>query len=175
MKSLVLDPELHKALNSFSSRTFTAGQLVVAYRAAADQDATQKDDNYIYRQIHRLKMKGLIITLNKKSKGNQCYKLSETFGKQAFHHQSSKALSDSINDHSSGTIACDLRQRLKETELELLTLLGETEEYQALMKIAGNTSIDIETLFKDSRENSSKLLGKIQALNNVISQTESST
>jgi DNA polymerase-1 len=51
----------------------------------------------------------------------------------------------------------------------LLTAMGETEEYDAIYKEIPEMRVQIQSLYNDSRDRCSKLLGKVKALENLIS------
>lgn len=66
-----------------------------------------------------------------------------------------------------------LESQLKEYQISLLISIGESEEYKTLFAALPAMSTELEDLYIKAREKSSKLLGKIAAINNVLSHCKS--
>ena len=61
-----------------------------------------------------------------------------------------------------------LKERLKQSEVDLLTSIGESEEYMRLYQSFPEMKADLESLYMLARENSSKLLGQVKAIKSVL-------
>ncbi|EIK9884160.1 hypothetical protein LKW57_002142 [Salmonella enterica] len=66
-----------------------------------------------------------------------------------------------------------LESQLKEYQISLLVSIGESEEYKTLFAALPTMSTELEDLYIKAREKSSTLLGKITAINNVLSHCKS--
>lgn len=66
-----------------------------------------------------------------------------------------------------------LESQLKEYQISLLVSIGESEEYKNLFAALPTMSRELEDLYIKAREKSSTLLGKITAINNVLSHCQS--
>jgi hypothetical protein len=62
-----------------------------------------------------------------------------------------------------------LTERLNAHKMELLTAMGEVEEYDAICKDMPNLKEDIQSLYDDSRDRCSKILGRVKALESLLS------
>ncbi|MDO3384927.1 hypothetical protein QWI17_03625 [Gilvimarinus sp. SDUM040013] len=62
-----------------------------------------------------------------------------------------------------------LRERLSQHRSEMLCAMGETEEYEALCKDLPGFNDQAKNLYADARERSALLLGRIKALETLMS------
>ncbi len=62
-----------------------------------------------------------------------------------------------------------LRERLAKHRSEMLCALGEAEEYESLCKELPEFSEEAKSLYSEARERSALLLGKIKALESLLS------
>jgi len=60
--------------------------------------------------------------------------------------------------------------RLNQYKLELLTFMGETEEYELLCSQFPQLTEDLRERYSYARDNRSKILGRIKALESLINQ-----
>jgi hypothetical protein len=65
-----------------------------------------------------------------------------------------------------------LEKRLKESEVDLLTSIGESEEYMRLYRSFPEMKTHLESQYLQARENSSKLLGQIKAIKSVLAHQQ---
>ncbi|MFT6653313.1 MAG: hypothetical protein ACJAWI_000053, partial [Marinomonas primoryensis] len=61
---------------------------------------------------------------------------------------------------------------LKKHKLELLTTISEAEEYEALSSQLPSRRKDLQELYNDARNRYSKTLGKVKALESLISRCQ---
>ena len=170
--SFTVNTQLHAILQDESFNNFHVTQLRDAYvgNSSVTQDPTEAR-KYVYRQILRLVKKGLLLKKGTKNSKTVTYQKSELFFKTNFIAQSitagtvSKPKATSVDT----SIAVQLlEERLKESEVDLLTSIGESEEYMRLYRSFPEMKAHLKSQYLQARENSSKLLGQIKAIKSVI-------
>ncbi len=65
-----------------------------------------------------------------------------------------------------------LKEELSSHKLELLTTIAETEEYETLCQKLPSKQLEIQELYNDARNRYSKTLGKVKAIESLISRTK---
>ena len=136
--------------------------LIDTYVSAIGTKKTTSISNFIYRQIHRLKKLQFISVTGQNSHNKYVYKLSPGFREYPFSIKTSEAIEKIAPSKA-------LRQRLKSYEIDLLTLMGEAEEYKLLIDSTPQIATNLNDKFIESRNKSTKLVGKIRVLKSVIS------
>lgn len=63
-----------------------------------------------------------------------------------------------------------LQERLNRHKLEMLSTMGETEEYDAICKEIPELRDQVQVLYNASRDKCSKLLGKVKALESLLAR-----
>ncbi|EIK45845.1 hypothetical protein O59_001484 [Cellvibrio sp. BR] len=63
-----------------------------------------------------------------------------------------------------------LQERLNRHKLEMLSAMGETEEYDAICSEIPELQDDIQPLYNQSRDKCSKLLGRVKALESLLAR-----
>ena len=61
-----------------------------------------------------------------------------------------------------------LTERLSNQKLNLLTAIGEVEEYEAIYQELPEMRMQIQELYNESRDRCSKLLGTVKAIEKLI-------
>jgi predicted transcriptional regulator len=169
-----INAQLNLILQDEKFDNFSVIRLRDAYLAISP--TTEEPDEirkYVYRQIHRLVKKGLLLKKGTKNSKRITYQKSELFFKTKFIVQSDAKTGVVNQVASSSAITSDavvqLEERLKESEVDLLTSIGESEEYMQLYKSFPEMKEHLESQYLQAREKSSKLLGKIKAIKAVLS------
>ncbi|GIU51951.1 transcriptional regulator VspR [Shewanella sairae] len=166
--SIKMNAQLNDILQDENFDNFHVTQLRDAYLASSSvaQDFIEAR-KYVYRQILRLVKKGVLLKNGTKNSKGVTYQKSELFFKANFIIQSkSKPLGLMTTNTSFGVQR--LEERLKETEIDLLTSIGESEEYMRLYESFPEMKIHLESMYLQARENSTKLLGQIKAIKSVL-------
>ncbi|KFZ36515.1 hypothetical protein HR45_16175 [Shewanella mangrovi] len=171
--SIKINAQLNSIIQDENFDNFSVTQLLDSYLAMC---AVTKEPNearkYVYRQIHRLVKKGLLLKKGTKNSKSIMYQKSELFFDTKFLVQSTTAAPvsqvTSAPAYASDAIK-QLEERLKESEVDLLTSIGESEEYMRLYQSFPEMKAHLESLYLLARENSSKLLGQIKAIKSVLS------
>lgn len=164
---------LHTILQDESFNNFRVSQLSDAYVAISP---TNKDSvevrKYVYRQILRLVKKGLLLKKGTKNSKRVTYQKSDLFHEASFITERKVNKPEVMIDASTNFAFQQLEKRLKESEVDLLTSIGESEEYMRLYKSFPEMKEHLESQYMLARENSSKLLGQIKAIKSVITHQQ---
>ncbi|QYJ71349.1 response regulator [Shewanella sp. FJAT-51649] len=174
--SIKICPTLHTILQDESFNNFQIKSLRDAYLAASTSYITvSKTYNFIYQQVHRLVKKGL-LDKNVDQQSNET-----TYQKTTIFFQANFILQDPKKSESVGaTLASkqkhntikQLEERLKQSEIDLLTSIGESEEYMRLYQSFPEMKAHLESQYLLARETSSKLLGQIKAIKSAITHQQ---
>jgi hypothetical protein len=174
--SIKINTQLNTILQDESFDNFHVTQLRDEYltNSSVSQDLVQAR-KYIYRQILRLVKKGLLLKKGTKNSKKVVYQKSELFSKTNFIVQSTTE--DKVNRPKAiivgtNTAVQQLEERLKESEVDLLTSIGESEEYMRLYQSFPEMKAHLEFQYLQARENSSKLLGQIKAIKSVLAHQQ---
>ncbi len=169
MAKITLKPEVLKVLKTLNDGSFTVDQITQMYLAEGSEAHETKKSarQFIYRTILRLIKSGEMARLDG-NKGWPKYKLTDKFQLR---------LSPSANPPSTppthrvqnASSHQGLTERLNAHKMELLTAMGEVEEYDAICKDMPNLKADIQSLYDESRDRCSKILGRVKALESLLS------
>ncbi|MCL1063051.1 response regulator [Shewanella benthica] len=174
--SIKINAQLNTILQDEHFDNFHVTQLRDAYLANSSvvQDLVEAR-KYVYRQILRLVKKGLLLKKGTKNSKRVIYQKSELFFKANFIVQSRTA--GTVNQPIAASVDTNiavqqLEDRLKESEVDLLTSIGESEEYMRLYQSFPEMKVHLEFQYLQARENSSKLLGQIKAIKSVLAHQQ---
>jgi predicted transcriptional regulator len=177
-KKMDLDRDLLSILLTESFNNFTVLELRSAYLAIVNnpQLSPVNARKYVYRHILRLEKKGLLERKYSEKKDRTFYSKSKLFSSDKFKTQEN-IQEDPVHQIKSEEIAdlkMDLINRLNQYKLELLTSMGETEEYELLCNQFPQLIEDLKERYNHARDNRSKVLGRIKALESLINQQDQS-
>jgi hypothetical protein len=181
------DRQLHSLLCHHISEEFTTRQLRDAYAALLPPSSFRLADVrvYVYEQIRRLIRVGWAETAEQRQKRGQVFRLLEmpkrlqlvlvdgSFSKSVV---SLDVLADEGREKPCRVFSlmeeqddqARLQMMLKETRLDLLSSLGETERYKQLFEEIPHLKGRLEGAYLEVRDRSSKLLGHIRAIENTL-------
>lgn len=181
------DRQLHSLLCQHFSVEFTTRQLRDAYAAVLPPSSFRLADVrvYVYEQIRRLIRVGWAEMAEQRQTRGQVFRLLEipqrlqlvlvdgSFSKSV---DALKVLADEGREHpcpvSSPIEEQDdqtrLQAMLKETRLDLLSSLGETERYKQLFEEIPHLKGRFEGAYLEVRDRSSKLLGHVRAIEKTL-------
>ncbi|MBB1391526.1 response regulator [Shewanella sp. SG44-6] len=174
--SIKICSTLHTILQDESFNHFQVIELRDVYHAVSQGcESVSQTYNFIYRQISRLVKKGLLKKSQNEGLKSITYQKTELFSKTNFiistsDEQSYHPLSQAEN--ISKDKIQNLEQRLKQSEVDLLTSIGESEEYMRLYNSFPEMKSHLESQYMLARENSSKLLGQIKAIKSVLTHQQ---
>ncbi|MEJ2765232.1 response regulator [Photobacterium sp. MCCC 1A19761] len=154
---------------------FTVVEMRDAYLSSFDNDLDKNEARkIIYRQILRLQKRGLLEKNGANNARDSRYKKTALFYQSDLKPHpkgDSPARQISNHDHISeckDPVIHQLKERLKQCEVDLLTSIGESEEYMRLYESFPEMKEHLESQYLQARENSSKLLGQIKAIKIVL-------
>ena len=174
--SIKICSTLHTILQDESFNDFQVIELRDAYLAVSQcSESESQAYKFIYRQISRLVKKGLLKKSQNEGLKSITYQKTQLFSKTNFiistsDKRSYHALSQAEN--ISKDKIQHLEQRLKQSEVDLLTSIGESEEYMRLYNSFPEMKSHLESQYMLARENSSKLLGQIKAIKSVLTHQQ---
>ncbi|MBD1573698.1 MULTISPECIES: hypothetical protein [Vibrio] len=134
-------------------------------KAGYSFDSRERTYQYVYRGLCRLESEGWLI-----SEGEKRTKRYSVVHKK----DSEKKAVNNIVDVRCDDVSKwrdDLTKERSQAQAELSILLGEIDEYVFLMQKYQSLFEQIQPLLVFAREGSAKLLGKINALSNVLSKS----
>ena len=174
--SVKINAQLNTILQDENFDNFHVTQLRDAYleNSSVVQDLVEAR-KYIYRQILRLVKKGLLLKKGTKNSKNTVYQKSELFFIANFivqNEMNSKVNKPDPSTTGTSLAIPQLEERLKQSEIDLLTSIGESEEYIRLYKSFPEMKLHLESQYLQARESSSKLLGQIKAIKSVLAHQQ---
>jgi hypothetical protein len=183
------DRQLHCLLCQHCSADFTTRQLRDAYAALLPHSSYRLADVriYVYEQIRRLVRVGWVEMAEQRQKRGQVFRLLEMpqrlqlvlvdscFSKIVNSVDTSadegkeRPLSSSTSmEMASSDDEARLQAMLKETRLDLLSSMGETERYKQLFEEIPHLKGRLEVVYLEVRDRSSRLLGHLRAIENTL-------
>lgn len=181
------DRQLHSLLCEHSPREFTTRQLRDAYAALLPPSSFRLADVrvYVYEQIRRLIRVGWVEMAAQRQKRDQVFRILEmplrlqlvlVNGSFSMTVDSLDAPADEgretpcsgPNPKEGQDDRTRLQVMLKETRLDLLSSLGETERYKQLFEEIPHLKGRFEGVYLEARDKSSKLLGHVRAIENTL-------
>jgi hypothetical protein len=168
MKPKHLKHEVFSAFQELIGSRFTVAQAVSVYMASpsCSHSDIKPARQFVYRNMKRLIQTGELEKIGADG-ARQKYRLTERFSARVVTVMPPISSPQVVPEASK--IGGSLTERLNHQKLELLTAMGEAEEYDAIYKEIPEMREQIQSLYNDSRDRCSKLLGKVKALENLIS------
>ncbi|MDR7089218.1 MULTISPECIES: hypothetical protein [unclassified Cellvibrio] len=174
MKSLTVKSGLLSAFSLLVNREFTVHDLTKAYlnNSACLHSSKKAARQFVYRNMLRLIDNGELTKVVVDS-GWPLYRLTPLFKTQ-------ECATTIVTTAPSAapvraTVTNDiprqsLQERLNRHKLEMLSAMGETEEYDAICSEIPELQDDIQPLYNQSRDKCSKLLGRVKALESLLAR-----
>lgn len=124
---------------------------------------------FVYRNMQRLIASGDMERL-KVTNSWPLYMLTEQFHKR---NSSAKIIKSQATTATTpkADSSLHLKERLSQYKLDMLTAMGEAEEYGAICISLPELKDDVQPLYNESRDRCSKLLGRVKALESLLSMT----
>jgi hypothetical protein len=165
MKSVKFD--FLTILKSLSIDQFTVDDLTKAYLGSPGSVHSSKKAarQFVYRNMQRLIASGDMDRL-KVVNSWPVYMLTEQF-----HKRNSSTKGRALETTPKADSSQHLKERLNQYKLEMLTAMGEAEEYGAIYVTLPHLKDDVQPLYNESRDRCSKLLGRVKALESLLSMT----
>jgi hypothetical protein len=183
---LKLDRYLRHILIDKGLEIFTISELTDQYLGTfkalsgrhLDPSETRK---WIYRRIYKLVKSGFLEKRAGDSKAVLAFKQTDLIKsaniiETSNEHIGSLAIEKSVPcpDAPDRTgVLRKLEERAKQYQVDLITSLGESEEYMCLYESFPSLKLQLEKQYHQARERSSKLLGQLTAIKTMIAQFSS--
>lgn len=186
MRSFAIDQSLYEVVNSMPSPRFTIRQLRDLFSSRLKDDGIHDVSLaevrlYVYEHMRRMQKAGWIILDEPKSKRGQVYilkALPENIRLELkpgrFHGFCGEPTAPAEATPEKNQYLHQLRNQLKELELDMLASMGEVERYKLLITEMPEFSNSLEAPLAAAREKSSKLIGHFRAVENTLSLLQAS-
>ena len=170
----ILDAGLISILSRSDFDDFTVLGLRDLYMATLLEDSLSKVEarRFVYRKLLRLIEKGLLVRIDAEDKRKTKYLKTDKFHESIY---ASDDQSNSVNE-SDGQSKNDLgllkklTEKLQRYKSEMLSRVGESEEYKNLYSEFPQMKEMLQERYNRARDESSKLLGHVKALEALIEQ-----
>jgi hypothetical protein len=162
---------LIEAVKSLSPETFTVGQLTDTYLNLPNcKHQTKKPARqFVYRNIQRLLESGDMKRLDNQSRWPRYKAVSQFWlkNKAADNVPKTKA-TEETNDNADMVSREKLKERLNQHKLDMLSALGEADEYNVICNELPSLRGDAQELYNQARDRCSKILGRVKALESLL-------
>lgn len=146
---------------------FTISQLNDSYLSMAGEQCAIKTRKFVYREVIRLLRHNLLSKNGELYSHSSSYEKTDLFNHIEFVSKPLKNITDeSINKN---IITSELDNTLHKYKVDMMSAIGETEEYVRLFSSFPEMKNLLNKDYEKARDNSSKLLGKIKAVNTILS------
>lgn len=174
---LALDHDFIGILAATNFDNFTVLELRSAYLALPGHRELDKvqTQRIVYRQILRLQKKDLLKRTESKTTKKIRYQKTELFYSamlipRAQRTELTRVVHDDVPIESRDQLHKHLIDKLKQYELELLSSMGESDEYKELYSEFPELKSQLQERYNQARDYSSKLLGRVKAIETLIEQ-----
>ena len=175
MKEIPFKSELLNVLKDINKISFTVDELTQAYlnHASSRHSVKKAARQFVYRNMQRLMKSGHMERLNADGRWPR-YALTPLFLSSVKSTPSESALEkesrlselrSQFKDPIDG-----LKERLKVHQAEVLTAMGEMEEYEAICEEMPDLREVAQPRYNESRERCSRLLGRVKALESLLAE-----
>ena len=177
MRKIKIKPELLALLTSGKFDHFNSQDLIDAYKdlPSSNELSQRQVQQFIFRNLDRFIWAGLAARKDKDKSKHGEYRLTEKFTPEHYDIGTPHCKDTPVKTAASSEPKVDpllkLKEQLSAHKLELLTTIAETEEYEALCQQLPSRQSEIQELYNDARNRYSKTLGKVKAIESLISRT----
>lgn len=174
MKSLTVKSGLLSAFSTLVNREFTVHQLTEAYLndPSCLHNSKKAARQFVYRNMLRLIDNGELTRVVVDG-GWPLYRLTPRFHPLAAEAADVTRVRPAASEKVTvvnNSPRQSLQERLNRHKLEMLTVMGETEEYDAICSEIPELRNDVQPLYNQSRDKCSKLLGRVKALESLLAR-----
>jgi len=168
MRKRRINQELWGLLTSGGLNEFTVSELKAAYMAlpCCEHRTDKAAWQFVYRTVTYMEKSGQLCRLPRQEGGKTRYQLRGTVAPSFDLHP--LPVGDLIETANEETIRC-LKEKLHRYKVEMLSAIGETEEYDAICAELPHMQSTVQTLYNDARDRCSKTLGRVRALESILS------
>jgi hypothetical protein len=154
------DKKLLNLLREKSNSPYTVIEVRNAYfDGYSPKESKTELRTWVYGQLRTLIKHGYIRILNDVRGRNRTYMNTDKL----------VGTKNKLVEENTSIISV-LKNRLENTKMELLTCLGETEEYEALSTLYPDIKKQLQSKFNQAKESNIKLVGKVRALESLMDE-----
>lgn len=170
MKEIALKSEILDVLKGIGGTSFTVDELTETYLKHPSSLHTSKKAarQFVYRNMQRMMKVGHMERL-KANSGWPHYALTQQFLRL---NKTIPSISPAPIEAVTMQLQIDplagLKERLKVHQAEVLTAMGEMEEYEAICQEMPDLREIAQPRYNESRERCSRLLGRVKALESLL-------
>jgi hypothetical protein len=167
MKDISLKSAFRAVLQGIDTPSFTVDDLTQAYLNHSSSLHTSKKAarQFVYRNMQRLMKAGCMERIYADGRWPR-YTLTASFFKSAAGDSGSQ-IETPAPSPKPDQVAC-IKERLKLHQAEVLTALGEMEEYDVICRDMPDLREIAQPRYNESRERCSRLLGRVKALETLL-------
>jgi len=171
---IAIDKYLLEAFKALSNKRFTVVQVRDAYlRELSVSISPDEARKLVYRQLLRLTKAGVLVKERAKNVQNTTYMPSPHFKSFQFALKTPKHQKLDSETYANESLSSPPREhfedQLRQYQVDLLSSIGESEEYKRLYTSNPELKTLLESQYRKARDESSRILGQIKAIKNVIS------
>lgn len=170
MRKRRINQEFLDLLTSGRLRDFTVSELKTAYMMLPDcAHQTEKAAwQFVYRNVLRLEERGQLSRLESESGEKTRYRLMRLGGVTIPASHVRPSTGGNLDEATEDALRC-LKEKLNRYNVEMLSAIGETEEYDAICTDYPHMRSTVQTLYNEARDRCSKTLGRVRALESLLS------
>lgn len=172
MPTPTISRELLAVLQQFQQTTFAVAELTDAYMSAPGSNHNSKKAarQYVYRNMLRLINTG---ALERVSSGRRwpAYRMTKALLTNPDAIVSPKRVTEKAMQAADTPSRDKLKERLNFHKVEMLTAMGEAEEYDSICKEWPDMRIEVQERYNQAKDRCSKLLGRVKALEDLLART----
>ena len=165
-----LNNKIYALLVNCQLDDFTVNELCGKFHQLGFSSASaSKDRQFLYRQLFALEDKQLLLKEGTSYSREIRYKKTPLFNSAIISPKSPDApiVGSPVSTFRLPSVS-ELKERLVEYQIKFISSLGESEEYQKMLSQFPEMAIHIQDQYQQCRENSTRYLGKINAINKII-------
>ncbi len=169
-----LDAGLNSVLSRSDFDNFTVLEFRDAYLKIVDGKTMNKLEArlFVYRNVLRLLKKGFLKRIDAEDKRKIKYLKTVKFHEASLVNDEEPSSVNEYGEQTSGDrgLLNKLTEKLQRYKLEMLSHVGESEEYKSLYSEFPQMKEVLQERYNNARDESSKLLGRVKALEMLIEQ-----
>ncbi|OUS71005.1 hypothetical protein B5G52_12430 [Pseudoalteromonas sp. A601] len=166
-----IDLSVAKIINAPNFDNFTTSEVRSSYITlkndpSLDPIVVRKK---LYAELLKLVKKGWLVKKNTNKKGQTRFSKTKSFDVQYLNSiQKAPPVKASFNEKAHNTLVA----KLNHYKAELLLNIGESEAFKELYSEHPELVEDIQPLFNTAKDNNSRILGKIRAIEELMKQNK---
>lgn len=175
IKKIRLDSLLIPILKKDSFDSFTVIELRNEYlHHSKDKLCPLETRKFVYKQILRLVNLGVLVKNGKKNSQDSVYKKTNLLREISIEENNKVSIipMDKVDTFSGNIVdkktLQQLEKKLNEYQVDMMSSIGESEEYIRLYESYPEMKDRLKTSYHLARDRSSKLLGRIKAIETTI-------